>query len=238
MSGSSGRQQGARCPLQHMDTVLWAQARAPAAQHSSKACPRPVSLRPCNNGNQNPRQATSRSLACDHVTGQEGRRHFDQAGITLNSFHADTSATGISTPTPQTSHSQRHVLLWHVCQGQSNALGLDEGCSQSQVTVASSLQEGREPPCALSGETKAQRGRLCLIVRGGGSSSTCPGTSCSTLLADRGLRMPRELQAASSLPSQNNGAIVGARASVGRSPGLAVIRWVGRWHPLSSSPPR
>lgn len=46
--------------------------------------------------------------------------------------------------------------------------------------------------------------------------------------------MPRELQAASSLPSQNNGAIVGGQASMGRSLGLAVARWVGRWHPRSA----
>lgn len=121
-------------------------------------------LRPCDNGNQNPRQTTSCSLARDHITGQEGRRHFDQARIASNSFHADTSATGISTPTPQTSRSQRHILLRHVCQGQSNELGLDEGCSQSKVTAASSLQEGREPPCALSGEIKAQWDHLRLVL--------------------------------------------------------------------------
>lgn len=74
-------------------------------EHTSEACLCLPRLPLYNSRNQKPQQTMSSSLARDHITGQEGRRHFDQAGIALNSFHTDISATGISTPTPQTSCS-------------------------------------------------------------------------------------------------------------------------------------
>lgn len=140
--------------------------------------------------------------------------------------------------------------------------GLDEGWSQSKVTAASSLEEGREPPYALSEETKAQRGpappctsspQACAscpqngsnrqvwrqlaergwrspaapfcVLKGGRSSSTClrdlllHAPHRSPLLAGRGLTMPRELQAASSLPSQEQWGHCGRPGKCGQIPG-------------------
>lgn len=150
---------GTCCPLLQTDIVLWLQA---CTRSEARLCPPRLCLQ--NNRNQKPQQTPSSSLARDHVTGQEGRRHFDQSGIALNRFHTDISATGIN---PQ--HSKCPIpkdTSWHAHQGPSKPV--TGGCSQGKVMAESSLEKGREPPCALSEEIKAQRGSaspVCLQHR-------------------------------------------------------------------------
>lgn len=90
-----GQQQGTCCPLRHTDIVLWLRA---CTRSEARLCPPRLCLH--NNRNQKPQQTPSSSLAQDHVTGQEGKRHFDQSRIALNRFHTSISATGIKPPTP------------------------------------------------------------------------------------------------------------------------------------------
>lgn len=101
-------------------------------------------------------------------------------------------------------------------------------------------QEGPASPCMPSPQACAscpqnnsnpwvwrQRGRHfpaapLLILNGGGSSSTFPQDlqlqPCSLVLAGRGLTMPRELQAASSLPSEEQWGHCGRPGKCGQIP--------------------
>lgn len=70
-----------------------------------------------------------------------------------------------------------------------------------------------------------------LALKGSGRSATCPWDlllhvcpSCSLLLASRGLMMPRELQEAFSLPSQEQWGHCGRLGKCGQIPGLAVTQ--------------
>lgn len=273
-NSSFGWQQGTRCPP---STRTWCSGSQPAPrqhEHTGEARLRPLS---CTSTSTGTRSHSRPRAARDQVTGQEGRRHFDQAGLALNSFHTDTSATGISAPTPQTSRAYRHILLWHVNRGQSNAAtggraGLDEGCSHSKVTAASSLEESRGPPYALSEEIRAQQGTASLCTSSPQACASCPQNSSnqrvwrqlagrgwwfpaapllvvpvgapppaqgspaprtphSPLLAGRGLTMPRELQAASSLPSREQWGHCGRPGKCGQIPGTGSFPLGGSFLP-------
>lgn len=73
-------------------------------------------------------------------------------------------------------------------------VGLDRGCSQSKVTAASSLKEGREPPYTLSEEIKAQWGPASLCMSSPQACASCPQNNSNRWvwrqLAERGWRSP------------------------------------------------